>query len=64
MSNAEATIKSSIIAGLSEHAHLSGIRADVVGRLPTEQLVADLINALFDGRVRWALRAYADELDN
>jgi hypothetical protein len=63
MTNAEATIRSSLIAGLAEHAHLSGIRIDMAGSLPTEQLISDLIDALFHPSVRWAVREYVDELD-
>lgn len=63
MTDAEATVRHCLIDGLSEQAHLSGIRADWVGRLPTEALVDDLMTALFAPGVRWAVQAYAAELD-
>lgn len=59
MSDAKATVRTVIISGIAERAHLTGLRTG-----PTvDLLVEDLLESLFRADVRWAVRAYADERD-
>jgi hypothetical protein len=59
MSDAKATVESSIIGGLSKRAHKTGMRMGPV----SEMLIEDLRDELFDSSVRWAVVEYAKELD-
>jgi len=57
MSNAKATIESSIIAGLSKRAHITGAsirHADIQ--------VADILDEMFHPSVVWAVREYLKEI--
>lgn len=56
-SNAQRTIESSIIMGLSERAHLTGATAEYV-----HIQVLDIIEAIFHSSVVWAVREYLREL--
>ena len=58
MSNAQATLESSVIAGLSERAHLTG--ASITH---AHIQVEDILTALFHPSVRWAVKASLQELD-
>lgn len=57
-SDARATLESSIITGLSEHAHLTGANIEYA-----HIQVPDILDALFDLSVRWAVREYLEELE-
>jgi hypothetical protein len=59
MTDAEATIRNSLLIGLSKREQVTGLRADISGAI-----VDDLMAAIFDAHVRWAIRAYVDELDH
>lgn len=59
MSNARATVESSIIGGLCKRAHKTGMKMGPV----SEMLIEDLCDELFDSSVRWAVVEYARELD-
>jgi hypothetical protein len=63
MTDAEATIRASLMIGLSEHADLSGIDAEMAGKLSTDQLISDLIQAICHPSVRWALREYLEQIE-
>lgn len=58
MSNARATIRGSIINGLSRNAHITGSSATY-----TEIQTKDIIDALFHPSVRWSIKKYLEELE-
>jgi hypothetical protein len=58
MSNAYRTLKSSVIEGLSERAHLTGASIEYA-----HIQVPDIIDAIFHKSVRWAIKEYLAELD-
>ena len=62
MSDVKATIKSAILAGLTYRAHLTGVSA--LPRLAVEEIVEDILSALFKAEVRWALELYIEELES
>ncbi len=59
MSNAKATIESSIISGLSKRANDHPVRAN-----HADILVPDILEALFSPHVRWAIVEYLRKEDN
>ena len=56
-SNAQSTLESSIIDGMSERPHLTGLRID-----HADYLVPDLLAAIFAPSVAWAVRDYLKEI--
>ena len=60
MTDAEATIRSAIINGLGMHCEETGLR---LGKT-TDMLTEDLVKAIFDAPVRWAVVSYAGECDD
>ena len=58
MSNAKATIRSSIINGLAKSAHITGASC-LFSTIQTE----DIIESLFHESVRWSIKEYLKELE-
>jgi hypothetical protein len=59
MTDAKATVRSAVIEGITKHCLETGLRMGAT----TDLLIEDLIKAVFDKPVRWAVIAYADECD-
>lgn len=58
MTNAEATIRSSIISGLSHNAHITKASAT-----HSEMQTKDIMDAIFHPSVRWSVQEYLNELE-
>lgn len=57
MTNARATVRTAVILGIMKHCEQTGLR---MGDM-TDMLIEDLIQAIFDEPVRWAVVSYVDE---